>query len=73
MKTGAYTGYCDKGYKRYKNHENSDRKINGLVQCGSTGEVPPIIPPPADKVFVMHGGDFVFHGEDLVVYTQGVH
>jgi len=30
MKTGAYQGYSDKGYKRYATN-NGDRLINGLV------------------------------------------
>lgn len=42
MKSGNYTGYCDRGYRRGKN--NSNRLIDGLVRC--SGVAPPIIIPP---------------------------
>lgn len=49
MKTGAYVGYCDRGYIRGKPGLNSDREINGLVKCSGVAQ-PPIVPPvPGDS------------------------
>lgn len=38
MKTGNYSGYTDKGYKRNKDTQNSDRLINGLVLSNKSAQ-----------------------------------
>lgn len=80
MKTGNYTGYRDRGYKRNGPY-NGDRLIDkGLVLRGSTDQtvpLPPIDPPPIDPPpdtlrYVVNNGVQVVDKNINVIDTFGV-
>lgn len=72
MKTGNYTGYCDRGYKRGSSKNNQRLIEQGLVLCGSTTVTPDPDPepptPPIDtnNYLVYNGVQLTYAGFELV-------